>query len=481
MNTIYWLLLCMKKFFQITWVKVLIVFILAVSLWFSVSETWKPYHKFDSTCIWKATCSDYMDKKSFTDYYQTPKALFAYGWRTSILFPHEIPKLVRVSKDSLLTNGSALFQSIQDLWKHMYTVENSRTFYSTYTRYQYFLLAILWYIIVCIIYYLVAKVTRLFLSLVSIITLATLLLLSFSASYFGDIIRSFWPYLLIGEVATWIILLITSWKYRKTLKNYKFWPLSFRMSLWLPLLLFQTFFVAYFARYFLSTYTQSYSEQLEQSEDSSSMSFFYANVYVNNLQPQKLLDLIKENDPDVAILVEYSQKHKNIMWDYLKKNYPYDHGRIFSKYPLEQIKNGNRFVHVLISKKGTPYHVYAVHTTAPMGKENFDKRNNQLDVLSKDLITNFWKYAKKSSFVIAGDFNVTPWSIYYKNFSQNIDSQLQNISLIKPYLFSRRDARLPYLQTHIDFVRVDNDTQINYFQKISLPGSDHDAFIFSVN
>jgi endonuclease/exonuclease/phosphatase (EEP) superfamily protein YafD len=77
--------------------------------------------------------------------------------------------------------------------------------------------------------------------------------------------------------------------------------------------------------------------------------------------------------------------------------------------------------------------------------------------------------------LMMGDFNVSPWSIYYKNFASTM-TWLDNITKNFTTLFTWNVSFLPFLQSHIDHIFVSKDIVIWDIEKVNTPGSDHRGY-----
>ncbi len=56
--------------------------------------------------------------------------------------------------------------------------------------------------------------------------------------------------------------------------------------------------------------------------------------------------------------------------------------------------------------------LFGVHLTSPVGKVRTDERNKQLNGLVEEIQKN------NQPTVVVGDFNITPWSLYFQDFIQ---------------------------------------------------------------
>lgn len=116
--------------------------------------------------------------------------------------------------------------------------------------------------------------------------------------------------------------------------------------------------------------------------------------------------------------------------------------------------------------------MYLVHTSSPDSYPHFLMRNEQLHTFIENFKTHE-SDAAHQNILVAGDFNITPWSSYYPIVSDVFSGKLMNITRHIPFLFTRRLFALPFVQAHIDHVWVTPTLHVPMIQKITIPGSDH--------
>ncbi len=160
------------------------------------------------------------------------------------------------------------------------------------------------------------------------------------------------------------------------------------------------------------------------------------NIYAGNGNQEAIIRSIKQESPDMLLVVEYTPQRAELV-DFLNSEFSYSvqearyHGfglGLFSRFPIDEYK-----IHYLSFKpeeiKGHPelrddptfeaiisvgkkkIRVLGTHCFNPIEFINYGFRNEQLNKLSKlvaartDLPT-----------VLVGDFNCTPWSMYFRKF-----------------------------------------------------------------
>lgn len=229
------------------------------------------------------------------------------------------------------------------------------------------------------------------------------------------------------------------------------------------------------------------------------ISFLYANIYYKNNDISSLIEQIQSRDPDIILLVEYTKAHNEMLTKIIKEKYPYmsryvgwkgyDWDVIYSKYPVEKIKHWIypwSFSHVSISYKEEIIDFALIHTSAPVSKHFFNMRNEQIKDLS-GLMSEYYKNNdNKKNIILLWDFNLTPWSFYYKDFNSNMNNiWLYNITnnILKtnynslvPYTRCHQEARM--FCSHIDHIRSNNNNMI--LEKVSINWSDHYWFFWKI-
>jgi endonuclease/exonuclease/phosphatase (EEP) superfamily protein YafD len=116
-----------------------------------------------------------------------------------------------------------------------------------------------------------------------------------------------------------------------------------------------------------------------------------------------------------------------------------------------------------------------IHTSAPVSQHFFTMRNQQLDNLSQ-LLNTYYTSDSQKNIILLGDFNLSPWSYYYKLFEQSMDNiglidysnNMKNTMYNGMYLpYTRCHEQAPYLCSHIDHIRS-NNVNIS-LEKINIP------------
>lgn len=149
-----------------------------------------------------------------------------------------------------------------------------------------------------------------------------------------------------------------------------------------------------------------------------------ANVLKSNKEYQLTLDFIQNENPDVFGLIELTEEFSLSMKPLLESyphqiTFPYRDGfgiGLYSKSPLigqkiDLLPGGIPYIDAYIESNGKMVHVFLIHAMPPLNKEMFDQRNGSLEKLSM--------IQDSTTAIVMGDFNLTPWSAYYKKFVRN--------------------------------------------------------------
>lgn len=219
-----------------------------------------------------------------------------------------------------------------------------------------------------------------------------------------------------------------------------------------------------------------------------------SNLWWQNREYQDILNFINIENPEILILIEYTDlQHQNIRED-LKKKYPYSNvtpeqlsqpfagNIIFSKYKInnsvDRITRGyySGFAKVDVEIENNDYEFFIVHTTAPINQEYFGYRNDQLEELSNEVNASEYE-----NIIITGDLNISPWSRYYKEFESDLGDNIRNISGTNGFEFSWEDRDNPFIKSHIDHTFTSKQVEITDYRIEDFPGSDHRAQIFNFN
>lgn len=150
----------------------------------------------------------------------------------------------------------------------------------------------------------------------------------------------------------------------------------------------------------------------------------FSNVMKFNNDPSRLLKLIEKEKPDIIGIAELTPVFSKA-FEGLKESFPFravfpattGFGiGLYSKYELFDpmivtLSNDIPFIKSRFFWNGKFLDLFVVHLLPPVTPTWFDQRNTSLEELSTFI-------RKDNPTVVMGDFNLTPWSAFYKHFTK---------------------------------------------------------------
>lgn len=196
----------------------------------------------------------------------------------------------------------------------------------------------------------------------------------------------------------------------------------------------------------------------------------WANLFVRNPEPQKLLPWIAEKKPDVVALVEVNADARADLIDKLKVTYPYMVVRydmvLASRWPLSHAEPrpaGFALVTVTVKTPQGPLNLAVTHLTRPWPFTAPTDQPRHFERL-KDALTPL----PPSRFVLAGDFNTTPSAALMRDFAKGMGLHAA------PALTGTWEGQLPSLmRVTIDNVLAGADLNLSSREVGPDDGSDH--------
>ena len=311
----------------------------------------------------------------------------------------------------------------------------------------------------------------------------------FPHAYFSELVLSFLPYIL---VLSFLGFIGTLYSFRVLIRRFKM--ASFRMIA----LLFAMFWYLVVISVFLRTYIRFYTEPVPQFQ-TQSISWYkvlYANIYKENEDYTWIKNLIDTQQPDLIFFVEFADHHSRFFKQYFGQQYPYSNRTtwskefiwsvVFSKVPIENWADNFpqgawRYAYFSVDYQAHPIYFYLVHMSSPSSESYFTMRNEQIKRFFHDFDIHLQAHrSRNDKVVVLGDFNTTPWSVYYREFAQWFSGEFINITRKFPLLFTRRLFPLPFIWAQIDHIFVNQLVQISDFWILDVPWSDHKWFSFIV-
>lgn len=321
-----------------------------------------------------------------------------------------------------------------------------------------------------------------FISLIIVLYIGFVLL--YRWLYINELAISFMPYILVFCILYSLILLIiwiTKWFKKKVYILFLLVFISFSIGLWIE-------------------YKEFYNNTplaKANIDNQDNIQIMYWNVFYLNNQFEEFIESIDVENTDVLAFVEFTAEHMEIFEKkWLLEEYPYDNivswsknvywtvfeNVVFSKYPLvntdaETQTWSRRYSYVGIDVWDEIIYMYVVHTASPYAYEFFVSRNKHLEKLANNIQENTKLIWDNPNIIIVWDFNVSPWSSYYKTFEKEINNLAKNIS---EYQFSIFTWNVLFMFTHIDHVFVSDEVKVNNINIVDIKWSDHKGFLFEV-
>jgi endonuclease/exonuclease/phosphatase (EEP) superfamily protein YafD len=208
------------------------------------------------------------------------------------------------------------------------------------------------------------------------------------------------------------------------------------------------------------------------------VSVFLANVYAYNKQHEKVMDLIKKENPDIVVLLEVNETWewnlKEIMKDYGESKMMPREGfygmAVFSKIPLtlvqEEILDSSEIpsLQCVFEKGDQEIVLWATHPRSPRKARNWRLRNKLLVNLSKRVASDL------RPVLVAGDLNTTPWCVWFKVLkAQRLRDSAEGFGIQGTW-----PTRVPFfMRIPLDHILISPEIQILERRVLQDIGSDH--------
>lgn len=311
----------------------------------------------------------------------------------------------------------------------------------------------------------------------------------FPIFYISELILSFTPHILFFSLSGFILSIFLI-KNRKLGKYVRIIPL-FILLFGLLFFLFSRKFNNFYNGLWFSDSNNTNKENVKISNEW--LDILYSNILYTNDNYTGLVEWIRSNNPDIVLMVEFTDDHYQNMKEILHDEYPYSAinrfsrkyfgNVVFSKYPITDLSHNIdqwawRYSYFYTEYNNKNYYIYLVHTSSPITYKFFDIRNNQFDILSDDFMDHWKNMSDDDKIIMIWDFNVSPWSAYYK-ILENWFGGLKNITKNFTILFTWRIRALSFLTSHIDHIFVSDNVLVDNIVKVKTPNSDHRWFFIS--
>lgn len=221
-----------------------------------------------------------------------------------------------------------------------------------------------------------------------------------------------------------------------------------------------------------------YPPATKRAASSADLRLMNCNVLASNTDDNAFVEIMSRVNPDVIVLVEYSRVWERALADKLDA-YPHSIAEqlnnpfsiaLFSKLPLTQkqlVHYGHGAIPSIdatIALDGRPLRVIATHPIPPVNPETFDNRNDQLQAIAAAAA------AHKGAMVVAGDLNITPWSVHFKKMldTGGLHNSRQGFGVLPSWPANFPPAGIP-----IDHILHNNPVSVLGVEISPDLGSDH--------
>ncbi len=146
------------------------------------------------------------------------------------------------------------------------------------------------------------------------------------------------------------------------------------------------------------------------------------NINVQNERDNEVIKVVRDNHPDVALFLEVDRDAVENLKTGLKDTLPYSFRSpggglaLLSRFPIQDSrgdnfkgKGGHNLI-VTLEIDRQLIQLIGTHPLVPVKRKTFHSRNRQLAALSDYIL------GLNQPLILVGDFNLTPWSPYYRRF-----------------------------------------------------------------
>ncbi len=165
-------------------------------------------------------------------------------------------------------------------------------------------------------------------------------------------------------------------------------------------------------------YVLSWFEHMEQSVEADvPLKLLHANVLARNDQYERFLELVRNEDPDIVFVQEFTSRWETGL-DALRQQWPHVYLQprdsnfgiaVYSKHPFDQVRHidspplGYPTIVATLSIGQKTVNLVSTHPTIPLGGQLFKARNEHIRHIA-DLVNSL-----SGPTIVSGDFNATVW------------------------------------------------------------------------
>ena len=229
------------------------------------------------------------------------------------------------------------------------------------------------------------------------------------------------------------------------------------------------------------------ASQEERADADNRVSILAANVKQSNRQFDKLIDLIKAEQPDIATALEVDQEWVDSLYEALKQDYPHwikepldnSYGMVLmSKMALSETQVRDLLVEDVPSIKtqvrmpsGAQWRLYIVHPEPPVPYHNTKGRDGEIALVGIE--------AGEDSLpaIVTGDLNDVAWSTTTRRF-QRLSGMLD--PRVGRGFYNTFHASYPFARWPLDHLFHDPEFRLISMARMPDINSDHFPIMFSL-
>jgi endonuclease/exonuclease/phosphatase (EEP) superfamily protein YafD len=216
------------------------------------------------------------------------------------------------------------------------------------------------------------------------------------------------------------------------------------------------------------------------------LKFVTYNVLASNDRHEEVISFLREEDADVVFLMEVTPAWGERLRG-LNESYPHQIRQerrgpfgvlLLSRFPLKEKHlryygvSGQPSVEAVIEWGGEDLRIVGTHPMPPYGRETSGQRNEQLKIMN-----DHFRRHDGESLVVAGDFNVTPFSVHYGAFLEGTELRDSALGFGVSPTWNRH---FPWVAIPIDHVFVSDDVAVLDRRVGPACGSDHSPVIVTL-
>lgn len=235
--------------------------------------------------------------------------------------------------------------------------------------------------------------------------------------------------------------------------------------------------------YYLFPYTEFANRDVadfHKKDCQARFTLMLSNVLMKNEHYTALIDLVKQQQPDVLVCMETNQHWHDALQE-LNADYPHRISQpnermygmhVLSKFPMSDIQINHLVqdfvpsVHVCLDIDGSQVLAHFMHPAPPSPSENEESTERDAELLALARKLN----GMTEPLLMAGDLNDVPWSKPLRAFKRI--SGLHDVRVGRCFL-NTFHAAIPVLRWPLDHVFVSRHFQLINIQRHKLKGSDH--------